>query len=184
MNENQPKKSNSRKRNRTVKSVEDKLPSKKEDLPATTREDPASDEQAELERIAELLPPEQKQQLSVRFASHQGWLPPPAMLREYNDILPGLAERIVAMPEREQGHRHQYMDSESKRQFKIRRRGQDYALLGMALVFGFAVFLALNEQPVWAAKLVMVTLVSVVGIFVTGKWLDLKAASVGEHEDD
>lgn len=33
-------------------------------------------------------------------------LPPPPQLAHYNEILPGLAERIVSMTEREMAHRH------------------------------------------------------------------------------
>jgi uncharacterized membrane protein len=40
--------------------------------------------------------------------SYQGPLPPPAMLRSYDDVVPGTAERIVAMAEREQQHRHRW----------------------------------------------------------------------------
>jgi uncharacterized membrane protein len=40
-------------------------------------------------------------------AEHRGPLPPPEMLNDYNNVLPGLAERIVRMAESEQKHMHQ-----------------------------------------------------------------------------
>lgn len=41
-------------------------------------------------------------QISSTF---EGPIPPPALLREYNQILPGAAERIIAMAENEGRHR-------------------------------------------------------------------------------
>ena len=134
-----------------------------------------------LKPIVERLPEEQRVELLEVIESHRGWLPPPGMLAEYERVLPGLAERIVAMPEREQAHRHDYVATESDRQFKIRRRGQDYALVGMVLILSFALILALSGETEWAVKLVIGTLVGIVGIFVTGKWFDAKAASEDEE---
>jgi uncharacterized membrane protein len=139
-----------------------------------------SSQDPDLEQIAEALPPERRGQLLQVIQSHRGWLPPPAMLVQYEQALPGLAERIVAMPEREQAHRHGYLDRETGRQFKIRRRGQDYALIAMVLVLAFAGALAWMGQPALAAQVVIATLVGVVGIFATGKWLDRKA----DKDDD
>jgi uncharacterized membrane protein len=39
-------------------------------------------------------------------AHYRGPLPPPAMLSDYNSVLPGLADRIVRMAETEQGQAH------------------------------------------------------------------------------
>lgn len=47
--------------------------------------------------------------------SHSGPVPPPAMIKQYDDILPGAAERIFAMAEREQAHLHE-MDQRAIRQ--------------------------------------------------------------------
>lgn len=45
-------------------------------------------------------------EIALVGASFSAPLPPPAMLREYNEVLPGLAERIVTMAERDQQHVH------------------------------------------------------------------------------
>jgi hypothetical protein len=39
-------------------------------------------------------------------ASCEGPIPAPSILRSYDEIVPGAAERIIAMAEREQEHRH------------------------------------------------------------------------------
>lgn len=47
-------------------------------------------------------------QLFLAFARYQGPLPPPQMFRDYEDVLPGAADRIIAMTEKEQSHRHRW----------------------------------------------------------------------------
>lgn len=52
------------------------------------------------------LPPQQQAfQLQVQGTRFQGPLPPPEILLKYNEVLPGAAERIIAMAERNQAHR-------------------------------------------------------------------------------
>lgn len=104
------------------------------------------------------------------------------MLAEYERILPGLAARIVALPEREQQHRHLIVETETSRQFRLRRLGQHYALLGMSLLLAFSVFLTLMGEPAWAGRVAIFTIAAVVGIFITGKVVDAKAA--GDGGDD
>jgi len=44
----------------------------------------------------------------LRYLKYEfsGPLPHPRILEQYDEVLPGLAERIVTMAEKEQGHRH------------------------------------------------------------------------------
>lgn len=141
------------------------------------------DSEATVSAIAEMLPPDKRTEFLQIIESHRGWLPPPKMLAQYNAVLPGLAERIVAMPEREQAHRHIFLDSEYERQFKLRQRGQTLAMAGMVIIMAFSVFLALSGHAEWAAKVVIGTLVGIVGIFVTGRFLDFKAAAAEENNE-
>jgi uncharacterized membrane protein len=43
----------------------------------------------------------------IQIASFSGPLPPPAILREYNDILPGAADRILKLAEEQSSHRRE-----------------------------------------------------------------------------
>lgn len=60
---------------------------------------------------SEVAPQPDPQVMQVEPPSHQisssfeGPIPPPALLREYDNILPGAAERIIAMAENEGRHR-------------------------------------------------------------------------------
>lgn len=52
--------------------------------------------------------PAKSAELSVsRQQSFHGPIPPPALLEHYDKIIPGAAERILAMAESETAHRHQ-----------------------------------------------------------------------------
>jgi uncharacterized membrane protein len=75
---------------------------------------PISDALEELlkAKLSEFVPEPKKQEVTrvihEVFASFQGPLPPPSILRGYDEISPGAADRIIAMAEREQAHRHSW----------------------------------------------------------------------------
>jgi uncharacterized membrane protein len=79
-------------------------------LPQPDCPDPSANFDAE--KIAEFLgelPPDLPKEMVVSLVqsmSFSGPIPPPALLKEYEEALPGCAERLVQMAEREQGSRH------------------------------------------------------------------------------
>jgi uncharacterized membrane protein len=81
---------------------------RKQSLPATTKEavpPPPEPEFGEiLSRLPPGTPPEVLEMISQSM-SYSGPLPPPFMMQQYNDTLPGLADRIMKMAENEQGLR-------------------------------------------------------------------------------
>lgn len=50
--------------------------------------------------------PEETQIAYIQSVSFKGPLPPPALNKEYENVLPGSADRIMLMAESEQQHRH------------------------------------------------------------------------------
>lgn len=60
------------------------------------------------------LPDEKKVCQQIVAAQYSGPLPDPTSFGKYESILPGSAERILAMAEKEQNHRHQIDDIEVK----------------------------------------------------------------------
>jgi uncharacterized membrane protein len=70
----------------------------------------------------------------VRAAAvhHQGPLPAPDVFRQYEEIHPGTAERIVQMAEREQDARHRF-----------RTRGQIFGLVSVVVLAGAGVAIAI-----------------------------------------
>lgn len=111
--------------------------------------------------------------IAVHEERHSGPLPPPRQLIEYDKAVPGGAERIFQMAEREQAHRHEIQRSEAQlRQATIQHiksretRGQHY---GASLAFGVlalgAVMVFLGHVNI-AAGLVGSTMVAIASVFV------------------
>jgi len=111
--------------------------------------------------------------IAVHEERHSGPLPPPRQLAEYDKAVPGGAERIFQMAEREQAHRHEIQRSEAQlRQTTIQHiksregRGQHY---GAALAFGVLLLGTLmtvlgHVGP--AVGLVGTTMAAIAGVFV------------------
>lgn len=77
-------------------------------------------------------------------AVHRGPIPAPQQFREYEAILPGAADRILAMAEKEQSHRHSW---------EHRHLTWDVVTNILGLVFGFSLSLALAAGAVYCAKI-------------------------------
>lgn len=65
-----------------------------------------------------------------------GPLPSPVLLGQYDQVKPGLAERIVRMAEREQHHRHAMDKAEIEAPHELARRGQWFGLVVTLLSSG------------------------------------------------
>lgn len=107
-----------------------------------------------------------------------GPLPPPKILEQYERVLPGSAERILKMAEKEQGHRHSVEKTETDGIFGLQRRGQLFGFLiaiSAFLIGGILVYLGHD----WVGGILMgATVVSLVTVFVVG------SRKKQEQEDD
>lgn len=83
-----------------------------------------------------------------------GPLPPPAVLKQYDEVNTGLAERIVASMEREQSHRHDMDRSLLSAHRSLYARGQFIAafVVVTCLILGF--LLGYNGQTTAAVAFV------------------------------
>ncbi|MET7661180.1 DUF2335 domain-containing protein [Streptomyces sp. NPDC005463] len=102
---------------------------------------------------------------------HRGPLPDPQQLVEYENVLPGAADRIIAMAEREQRHRHDLQQAGLKQRFAITRNGQRSGLTALAIMAALAAYLGNIGHPGWAVVAGSLDIVAVVTIFVVGKRL-------------
>ncbi len=75
----------------------------------------------------------QQNQIQVAAASYSGPIPPPSELAKYEELLPGSAERIIAMAEKQSNHR------QDLEKITIKSGSRD-SLLG--LIFGLIIGLA------------------------------------------
>jgi uncharacterized membrane protein len=135
----------------------------------------------DIERIAGMLPPEEASWLIRIIRTHVGPLPSPETLAGYRELLPDAPERLVRIVEAEQEHRHAIERNYHDRDFRLKERGQIFALIAMVLVLLFAGYLAWLGNTGTAGAVAMALVAAVVGIFVTGKVVDRKMSK--DQED-
>ncbi|MGL4598930.1 MAG: DUF2335 domain-containing protein [Bacteroidia bacterium] len=104
-----------------------------------------------------------------RESTFIGPIPPPEILRGYNDILPNGAERIVAMAEKQSNHRMSLEDHAIREELKQSRRGQLFGLLLGVTGLGLATVLACLGHETTAGIFGTTTIVGLVAVFVIGK---------------
>jgi uncharacterized membrane protein len=111
-----------------------------------------------------------QQSVALFKAEHfSGPLPPPEMLQRYNDVAPGMAERIVALAEKQSDHRRSLESQVVNGNERRANRGQ-----WMAFILAFAgiiagVYLTMSGKSTEGLIAILGPLAGIVGIFVYGK---------------
>lgn len=100
-----------------------------------------------------------------------GPLPLAAEFRRYNDVLPGAADRILAMAEREQQHRHGLETSVVNKEAGMKSRGQIYALCALVAMLSVVVLLVYWGHPKEGTALGSVIIVGVGALFLGQRWM-------------
>ena len=112
--------------------------------------------------------------------THNGPLPPARTLAGYEKVLPGAAERVMQMAEREQAHRHQMQVTQQKfeadlqtkaitEQLEINKTGQRYGFIISLVVLALAGVMAFTGHEVLALTLAGIDLVGLAAVFVVGR---------------
>lgn len=105
----------------------------------------------------------------IQTASFSGPMPPPAILAEYEKIVPGAAERILIMAESSMKHQHEYDHAILKVSKQQLARGQIFGFLIGLSAIGASVYSATIGYPWLAAILGGTTVVGLVTAFVVGR---------------
>ncbi|MBI5524271.1 MAG: DUF2335 domain-containing protein [Desulfarculus sp.] len=114
-------------------------------------------------------------QLFARAALHVGPLPPAEELSKYEQVLPGVADRIVAMAEKEQAHRHGMQDVRTKAAIRDSGRGVVFAfILCLAAIAGGSIT-AIVSAPLAGGAIALGGLASLAGTFIYGTRLKRSA---------
>jgi len=106
--------------------------------------------------------------------SHSGPLPSSREFRGYNTVLPGAADRILRMAEREQEHRQSLETKVVHDDLRLKGRGQVYSLAALALMLAVVVVFGLLGHPVEGAAIGTAIIVAVIAIFHGQKWFPKK----------
>ena len=143
---------------------------------------------APIENILERLPPEQRREAEIvmrqMVARYSGPVPHAGEMARYKAVDPSFPERFVAMAERQAQHRQQLETMLVTDDFKLKRRGQDYALLVTIIGLAVAVLFAWMEHPVVAGIVAGTTVVGVVTAIVTGRAAENKDDAEGDAKVD
>ncbi len=108
---------------------------------------------------------------SAQQISYSGPIPPPKFLREYDEIVPGAAERILAMAEAQTTHRIQI----EKRAVESGITRANWGLVSGTVIGVLAIGLGgaamLMGQPTAGFWFGVIGMTGLVGVFVTGRYM-------------
>jgi len=156
-------------------------------------EDPnaASGESREIQRAK----PDSDAELTVTsvLATHvSGPIPSPGILRDYEEVLTGSAERIISAWEEENRHRRE-LDSKileqdavsSEMHYGVLRRGQIFAFILAILLFSGSMFLVYQGNSTGGVAVLLGEIVALVGVFVIGRRAQTKrTGSPADYDSD
>lgn len=109
-----------------------------------------------------------KAQYLAEFHTHSGPLPSPAVLNQYDQIVPGAAERIISMAEEQMRHRHSLEKKAIESEIADSRLGLHYGLIiGLASVIGGAICIIFGHE-IGGSIIGGAGLSGLVGVFVYG----------------
>lgn len=112
--------------------------------------------------------------LVIQRRFHNGPLPPPEDIAEYDRIIPNGADRIMAMVEKEQEGRISQTAKNSDSFFKMKARGQWFGFSVVILFTVLAAYLFSKEQYGLGASLLGANLVAVVAVFLADRYFQSK----------
>lgn len=119
----------------------------------------------------EALPKEDKARaiLSITRSSYRGPIPPPELLEGYERILPGSADRIIAMTERQQNHRIDLEATVVTSNAKDAHLGVIFAfILGLLVIGGGIAIILMDKGAALGSAFSFVGLATLLGTFVYG----------------
>jgi uncharacterized membrane protein len=116
-------------------------------------------------RRGDVLSPEEQAEAAYIAWSYSGPIPLPRVAEGWEDVLPGAADRILSMAEREQGHRHEM----SNRALGLFGRGQLFGfVMAMTALLAGTVLIAMDKEAVGLAT-ILSALAVLVGVFIYGR---------------
>lgn len=104
---------------------------------------------------------------SIQF-QYNGPIPPPNMLQQYDDILPGAAERILRMAEEQSAHRKELEKKVIEGDDKRASRGQVFGFIIALVVITAGFVLMFTGKETLGISSIVTALSSLVLVFITG----------------
>lgn len=101
-------------------------------------------------------------------SSFSGPLPPPEVLAQFDRVVPGAAERIIAMAEKQADHRRGLEKKITESDISDSRLGLIFGFLIGLIGVGGGVMTAILGRPGTGSVISITALASLVGVFVYG----------------
>jgi uncharacterized membrane protein len=124
------------------------------------------DQVAKAQMAKQQFQPATQTQVQVAQRFYTGPIPDPEALAEYERVNSGLANRIVTMAEKEQGHRHRIENRRNWAQITITLLGQILGFVISALAIGLGGFLLYYDKPVGGFVSLVSGVVLLAGAFI------------------
>ena len=139
--------------------------------------DPNADEIiSELSRqISSILPAGQREQVLSRVATvvrseaFRGPIAHPKHLEHYEKVCPGAADRIIAMAEKEQSDRIDWMMKNQSADHADKQRGMYCGLIAFVILVAAAIFCGWMGQPILGGSFLATGVLGAVGLFINGR---------------
>lgn len=131
------------------------------------------------EQIAEILDPEVLRDPEARetvtrviaaFEAVRGPLPPPSMLREYEEIVPGISHRMFRQVELQSEHRRGLENRHLDASIRRSSRGQHFALLIAMLGLLVGGFLIYEDKQIYGFGVLLSGILPIVGSFLYSQY--------------
>jgi len=142
------------------------------------------DDSKELIELFNKLDEDQREEVIIQIQKHsqlhsisqvwQGPLPPPSALKGYEEVLPGAANRIIKMAERQVAHRQKLEKEQLEKVYQVQSRGQHYALIIVGGVTFGGMFLISYGFEISGLLVYGTTLIGLAYVFITGRKPKLK----------
>ena len=113
-------------------------------------------------------------ELSSHSISYSGPLPTSSEFEGYERALPGAADRILAMCEKQVDHRHKNENEKLDRSIKLEGRGQIFAFILSILSIGVIVVSIIFSQPVFSIAATLIIITGIASLFSNSNKKDKK----------
>lgn len=92
---------------------------------------------------------------ALHASLYAGPIPPPEVLAQYEKVLPGLADRIMAESERQRAHRQEAEMTLIRNDARARMAGLIVGMVIALAALALAGVLAALDQPLWAVAIAL-----------------------------
>lgn len=114
-------------------------------------------------------PAQSPAQFVIQQQSFAGPIPPPQIMEAYERILPGSADRILKMAEKQSDHRQGLENQVVAGNLAAQVRGQRYAGGLCALLFGGSIYLLSNGIQIGGLSTLALAVAGIVSTFIYGR---------------